>query len=95
LDSIGLFLEARFNSRHPAQYVFLDTPPNREAPTRTTLKRLAAYSPMLTWELEDLQKHASEAALIGPHPETLDALKNAGAHFEVGVAKPFSVFYFQ
>jgi hypothetical protein len=96
LDRIGLFLEARLNSSHPTQYVFLDTPLHREAVTRSMASRLAVYSPMLSWDLKDLQKHAGEAALIGPNPEILDALKNAGAKFEIGVvAHPENVFYFQ
>jgi hypothetical protein len=95
-DRITWFLEASQNSSRSAQYMFLDPSAFHKAVTNVMNKNLARYSPMPTWNYQDLQKHAREAALIGPEPARIDALEKAGFQLQIRFTDPpYSMYYFE
>ena len=88
-DTLGL--EARYYSRHPESYAFL-VEPGIEVTGKINM-RLATFSPMRFWSMEDLRLHAREAALVDPSQSTLDWLSARG--YEVKVrSKDVGVYYF-
>ncbi len=86
------YVEAFHYSKHPEQYVLL-VPVG--APSPHEAKVLAQYYPMQVWTLDDLKKHAGEAAVILFQQGGLDALQKAGFQTTVHVDKPLKVVYLQ
>jgi Dolichyl-phosphate-mannose-protein mannosyltransferase len=88
-----LAIEAVHDSRHPEVYRLfhdptlprLDYSPVMEAMFHLN-KQLGTYLPLSYWNLSDLRKHASEAALVNPPNDVLVALEQAGfkcqTHFD-------------
>jgi uncharacterized membrane protein len=88
-----LAIEAVYNSRHPEVYRLfhdptlprVDYPPIMEGVFNLN-QRLGTYIPLSYWNLSDLREHASEAALVDPPDDVLEALEEDGfkcqTHFD-------------
>src|SRR5271157_298037 len=87
------YLEAFHYSKHPEQYVLLAPLASLDPGDVHMKMTLARYYPMQFWTLEDLKKHAAEAAVILPDSGNLDALKQAGFEVETRFSKPLKVAY--
>jgi hypothetical protein len=99
-----LFLEAQYYSNHPEQCILLlpsdftpQVDPRRTTPDPYLHQRLelnlSQYSPMQFWTIDDLRKHAAEAALVEAPPEVLSELKHSGFSIEMRFSKPLAVAY--
>jgi uncharacterized membrane protein len=89
------YLEARYYSRYPEQCVLFLLGPDEEIDAHATrvLFNLDKYYPMQFWTLDDLKERARDTMLIGPTPNTLKAMEEAGFELEVSVSEPWKVAY--
>jgi hypothetical protein len=99
-----LFLEAQYYSNHPEECILLlhsdftqEVDPRRTTPDPYLHQRLelnlSQYYPMQFWRIDDLRKHAADAALIEPGSEILNEMKQAGFSVEMRFSKPLAVVY--
>ena len=99
-----LFLEAQYYSNHPEECILLlpsdftpNVDPRRTSPDPYLHQRLelnlSQYYPMQFWRIDDLRKHAADAALIEPGSEILNEMKQAGFSVEMRFSKPLAVVY--
>jgi len=86
------YIEALYYSKHADQYVWLMLPTVDPHRTRDIMT-LAQFYPMHIWTMDDLRKHASEAALLVPLPNYLDTLKQAGFKIENPSPNSLKVVY--
>jgi hypothetical protein len=86
-------LEPVYYSKHPNEWIFL-LPSVPDTASITGLN-LGQYYPLQFWNLSDLKRHASEAALIDPRPEVLDELGQAGLKLTIRLSQPVKVVYVQ
>jgi Dolichyl-phosphate-mannose-protein mannosyltransferase len=93
-DDPMLFLEAAHYSRHPGQCTLLSGINDLdERPTVRIQANLSQFSPLHIWTLDDLRLHAAQTALVGPRPELLEALGQAGLKISVQVSRPVELVY--
>jgi hypothetical protein len=98
-DSL-LAIEAVYHSRHPEVYRLfhdptlprLDYSPVLEAMFNLN-QQLGTYLPLSYWNLSDLREHASEAALVDPPEDFLEALHEAGFNWEIHFAGALKIVY--
>lgn len=94
LSKSVVHLEVEHNSKHPEEWILL-------LPSDPTISRdlmelkLAQYYPFQFWNFSDLEKHASEAALIDPESDILDELRQAGFKLTIRLSDPVEVVYVQ
>ncbi|HEY5173996.1 MAG TPA: glycosyltransferase family 39 protein [Terriglobales bacterium] len=99
-----LFLEAQYYSSHPEQCILLlpsdftqEVDPRRTTPDPYLHQRLelnlSQYYPMQFWRIDDLRKHAADAALIEAPPDILKEVKQAGFSVEMRFSTPLVVAY--
>ena len=88
-DILGL--EARYYSKRPGVYAFL-VEPDIEV-TGQINQRLAKFSPMRFWSMDQLRSHAKEIALVDPSQKTLDWLNASGLQIKPR-SKDIGIYYF-
>jgi hypothetical protein len=93
-------IEAVYDSRHPEVYRLfhdptlprVDYPPLMEGIFNLN-QRLGTYLPLSYWNLSDLREHASEAALVDPPDDVLEALREAGFNWQIHFAGDLKIVY--
>jgi uncharacterized membrane protein len=95
-----LAIEAVYDSRHPEVYRLfhdptlprVDYPPIMEGIFHLN-QRLGPYLPLSYWNLSDLREHASEAVLVDPPDDVLEALEEAGFNCQTHFAGALKIVY--
>jgi hypothetical protein len=91
-----LAIEAVYDSRHPEVYRLFHDPNLRrdDYPALFDLNHhLGTYLPLNYWNLSNLREHASEAALVDPPDDVLEALQQAGFKCETHFAGVLKIAY--
>jgi hypothetical protein len=95
-DSV-LAIEAVYDSRHPEVYRLFHDPTLPRGPVGEGLfnlnQRLGKYLPLSYWNLSDLREHASEAVLVDPPDDVLEALHEAGFNYQTHFAGALKIVY--
>jgi hypothetical protein len=86
-----LYREAQYYSKHPEEYVLLDS----IDPIFRTPKTFADYYSLRSWTLKDVEQHARETALISSGPGIMNAMEQAGFTAHTRFTDPIEVVYFQ
>jgi uncharacterized membrane protein len=90
-----LTMEALYHSTHPERYRVLDDPNLPIELLAPLNKRAGLYlnHPMHFWNIDDLRKHAREAALTDCSDDTLDVIQRRGIDLHFRLHDPLRVAY--
>jgi hypothetical protein len=86
------YFGAQYYSKHSDRFVLLRTADDDLHHTDVQFN-LVLDRRVQWWNLEDLEKHARETALISPTADALEAMKRAGFKPEVRFSSPIKVVY--